>query len=113
MFVAVSFVSCSDDDDKAKNPMVGTWQEYKNTRYVFKKNGTYEYWRQTPGEYSSPYKLDEDWSGKYSYNPKSNTWSEHRNDGISFTYYIHILNEETFSYTDLKWGDTYTLKKIK
>ena len=32
MFVAVSFVSCSDDDDKAKNPMVGTWQEYINTR---------------------------------------------------------------------------------
>ena len=109
VLLSFAFASCDPDDDGdeevGNNLIVGWWQDGEIVEYYMKKDGTYAYYNEG--------KLRESMSGTWSYDEKAKVWSQHRNDGHSYTYIIHILNENTFSFTDLKYGDTETWRRIK
>ena len=110
-----TFSSCSDDDDEdgGNNLIVGWWQRWANVKMHMKKDGTFDYYYQNPSNPNAPYRKFESDSGTWSYNEKNQVWAEHLNRGVNFSYIIHILNEHTFSMTDLDDGDSETWTRIK
>ena len=91
------FTACEKDNDGSgslkKSDMYGTW--YSNSSHIdcdkliFNRDGTYLF----DGYYTSD-------KGTWSFDGKSRTWVQHRDDGKSFTHIIHTLNDHTLSYTD-------------
>lgn len=97
LFVVLS--SCEKDTTATSNPLVGNWIRPKySLKMCFNKDGTYDYYDH------NTYK--EKLSGRYSYDADKQIWVELRNDSHSYTNYILLLDESTFSYID-NYGNTY------
>ena len=101
----MTLVSCRGEDTEELHDkgIVGNWIRPKySLKMCFNKYGTYDYYDH--GAYK------EKLSGRYSYDADRGIWVELRNDGHSYTNYILLLDESTFSYVD-NYGNTYVWER--
>ena len=105
LLIIIFGVSCRGEDNEGlhNKDIVGNWVRPKySLKMRFNKVGTYDYYDH--GIYK------ENLSGRYSYDADKQVWVELRNDGHSYTNYILLLDENTFSYID-NYGNTYIWEK--